>query len=82
MKLCDRCRVKGCSLDYLGAACAKARKSECPDVQPNRAEILTNLSIDGLAQELNRMVKDLCVNGVPSPERIRLWLGTLVEEEC
>lgn len=32
MKLCDRCRVSGCCLTYLGEACERARKRECPDV--------------------------------------------------
>lgn len=32
MKLCDRCRVPGCLLDYGGKACQEARKKYCPDV--------------------------------------------------
>lgn len=32
MKLCDRCRVPGCLLDYGGKACKNARKQNCPDV--------------------------------------------------
>ena len=32
MKVCDRCRVPGCLLDYGGKACRNARKQECPDV--------------------------------------------------
>lgn len=29
MKVCDRCRVPGCLLDYGGKACRNARKQEC-----------------------------------------------------
>lgn len=32
MKVCDRCKVPGCLLDYGGKACRNARKQECPDV--------------------------------------------------
>lgn len=37
-KLCNRCRVPGCCLDYLGAACKKARAEYCPDVVLTRFE--------------------------------------------
>lgn len=49
MKLCDRCRVSGCCLNYLGAACANARAQECPDVQANNAERIHNMTLDELA---------------------------------
>jgi len=49
MKLCDRCRVSGCCLDYLGKACANARSQECPDIQPNNAELIHNMRLDELA---------------------------------
>ena len=34
MKLCDRCTVSGCCLNYLGKACEHARQETCPEVQP------------------------------------------------
>lgn len=49
MKLCDRCQVSGCCLDYLGTACANARARECPDVQANNAELIHNMDLDELA---------------------------------
>ena len=49
MKLCDRCRVSGCCLNYLGTACANARARVCPDVQANNAELIHNMTIDELA---------------------------------
>lgn len=49
MKLCDRCRVSGCCLNYLGTACANARAQECSDVQANNAELIHNMTLDELA---------------------------------
>ena len=49
MKLCDRCRVSGCCLNYLGTACANARSKEGPEVQPNNAELIHNMTLDELA---------------------------------
>lgn len=43
MKLCDRCAVSGCCLNYLGKACEHARQEACPEIQPNNAEHLCNL---------------------------------------
>lgn len=40
MKLCDRCRVSGCLLDYGGEACRRARRAECPDVVFTNADIV------------------------------------------
>lgn len=74
MKLCDRCSVPGCCLDYLGKACENARRQTCPNVRPNRAEILTNMDIDELTTRLVPMVMELCEDGVPSPELTKMWL--------
>jgi len=49
MKLCDRCRVSSCCLNYLGTACANARSQVCPDVQANNAELIHNMTLDELA---------------------------------
>lgn len=49
MKLCDRCRVSGCCLNYLGTACANVRARVCPDVQANNAELIHNMTLDELA---------------------------------
>lgn len=46
MKLCDRCPVVGCCLDYLGSAYQDIRVHECPDVQPNRTELIANMTVD------------------------------------
>ena len=78
MKLCDRCLVSGCCLDYLGKACQSARKKTCPDVRPNRAELIANMSLDQMAEELIPMFEELCEDGIPSPEYMRCWL---MEEE-
>lgn len=38
MKLCDRCRVPGCLLDYGGKACQEARKKHCPSDDGNKCK--------------------------------------------
>lgn len=47
MKLCDRCRVSGCCLNYLDIACKRARERECPDIVLTNAERISNLSQEG-----------------------------------
>lgn len=83
MKLCDRCPVSGCLLDYLGVACQNARKKECPNIQPNRAELIANMTVDEMATDMvGAILYDLCEDGVPSKERIKEWLeGTPAEDE-
>lgn len=49
MKLCDRCRVSGCCLNYLGEACKRARKRECPDVVFSNADRIRAMSDEELA---------------------------------
>ena len=49
MKLCDRCRVPGCRLNYLGTDCVNARAEACPEIQPNNAELIHNMSLDEMA---------------------------------
>lgn len=52
MRLCDRCRVSGCCLDYLGEACKRARERECPDVVYTNADHIRDMSDDELAKVL------------------------------
>lgn len=80
MKLCDRCRVPGCLLNYLGTACENARKEICPDVQPNRAEIIASMSLDEMAAQLVPMFEELFEDGVPSPDYMKFWLEQPAEE--
>lgn len=49
MKLCDRCRVSGCLLDYGGKACHEARKKECPDVVFTNADKIREMDDETLA---------------------------------
>ena len=49
MKVCDRCRVPGCLLDYGGKACRNARKQECPDVVFTNADKIREMSDEELA---------------------------------
>lgn len=50
MKLCDRCRVTGCLLNYGGKACQNARRRECPDVVFTHADIVREMSDEELAK--------------------------------
>ena len=49
MKLCDRCRVPGCLLDYGGKACKEARKKHCPDVVFTNADKIREMDEEALA---------------------------------
>lgn len=49
MKLCDRCRVTGCLLDYGGKACKEARKKHCPDVVFTNADKIREMDDEALA---------------------------------
>lgn len=80
MKLCDRCRVPGCYLNYLGAACKNARQEHCPDVQPNRAELISNMSLNEMAERIIPVFEELCEDGIPAPEYMRSWLAGSPEE--
>ena len=80
MKLCERCRVSGCSLDYLSEACAAARRRECPEIQLNRAECITNMNMYQLETELIPIVMNLCEDGVPGRDYIRHWLSSPKED--
>lgn len=59
MKLCDRCRVPGCLLNYGGKACQEARKQECPDVVFTNADKLREMDDEKLAKELYGMQKKI-----------------------
>lgn len=49
MKLCDRCRVAGCLLNYGGKACKNARKQNCPDVVFTNADRVREMNDEELA---------------------------------
>ena len=49
VKLCDRCRVPGCLLDYGGKACQEARKKYCPDVVFTHADKIREMDDEALA---------------------------------
>ena len=50
MRLCDRCRVTGCLLDYGGKACQTARKEACPDVVFTNADTVREMDDEALAK--------------------------------
>lgn len=52
MRLCDRCRVGGCCLNYLGESCKRARERECPDVEYTNADKIRDMSDEELAKFL------------------------------
>lgn len=55
MRLCDRCRVGGCCLNYLGEACKRARERECPDVQYTNADKIRDMSDNDLSRLLSKV---------------------------
>lgn len=74
MKLCDRCALAGCHLRHLGPFCKSERQHWCPEVKPNRAELLSNMTLDEMATDLMPLMMDLMQDGVPSPEYMKEWL--------
>ncbi len=73
-KMCDRCRVGGCLLTYLGKGCENARKEACPDVRPNRAELISSMDMDQMVHLFPKVLRELCQPGVPPDEFIMAWL--------
>lgn len=53
MKMCDRCRVSGCCLNYLGEACKRARERECPDVVFTNADRIRAMTDEELQKFLS-----------------------------
>ena len=43
MSMCERCRVPGCLLNYMGKACKEARQKHCPDVVYTNADHLCEM---------------------------------------
>ena len=54
MKLCDRCRVPGCLLDYGGKACKEERKKHCPDAVFTNADKIRDMDDEALAVAIMR----------------------------
>ena len=79
MKLCDRCRVPGCRLNYLGTDCVNARAEACPEIRPNNAELIHNMSLDEMVVFLAAWAKDpeawMC-----QFNEVRNWLKAEKEE--
>lgn len=80
-KLCDRCRVSGCLLDYLGGACQHARKRECTDVQYTVADYISDMTADEMAEKLPELLKGAFKNGIPSKAEMLDILDQPVDEE-
>lgn len=50
MKLCDRCRVPGCLLNYGEESCRRVRQRECPDVVFTNADRVREMGDKELAR--------------------------------
>lgn len=84
MKLCDRCRVSGCCLNYLGEACKQARKRECPDVVFTNADRIRDMSDEELLEFLKKTVTNayMCKLMRTEPMFLTLeWLQKKAEED-
>lgn len=81
MTLCNRCRISGCCLNYLGEACKNIRKRECPDIVFNRADYIRSMSDEEMARKLIDIIYDLCENGVPSYDFVLKWLKGSMEDK-
>ena len=68
MKLCDRCRVAGCLLNYGGKACKNARKQNCPDVVFTNADMVREMNDEELAKfMLSSNGAAYCKNNASNP---------------
>lgn len=74
MKLCDRCKVSGCCLTYLGKACTDARSKVCPGIHANNAELLSNMDLVELADFLAKWVSNIWVDATISSAEVLEWL--------
>lgn len=64
-KLCKRCpQAPDCHLDYLQEECRQLRKENCPDIRPNRAEIIAAMTLDEMATKLVMPSFTTCVKTV------------------
>lgn len=74
LKMCDRCRVGGCTLDYLGKACESARKKWSPETRLSNAEYIADMDEAAMAIHIPLMFEFLCQDGMPSTELILEYL--------
>lgn len=84
MKLCDRCRVGGCCLNYLGEACKRARERECPDVVFTHADQIREMSDEELLDFMIKIVGNaaMCSALGTEPKFFTLdWLRQPAEED-
>lgn len=86
MKLCDRCPLAArCSLDYLGRACRHARAENAPWLEPNNAEVLSNMDVDSLAQILYSVEYRRAIDGGgarwQTPDDVIDWLLSPAKSE-
>ncbi len=76
MKLCDRCPLAvKCWLDHLGPACRHARAENAPWLEPDNAEVLSNMderdmgfALFGIRHALWRTPDDV-INWLLSPAK-------------
>lgn len=75
--LCNRCRVSGCLLNYMGQSCKGARQEKCPDVRRTRAEILQDMADPAdMARALSQLMdrKDKIWGATPTAHELLKWL--------
>ena len=60
MKMCDRCRVSGCLLNYNGKECENARKEICPDVFYTNADHIRSMSDEELVDTVECQRRNRC----------------------
>lgn len=76
--LCNRCKVPGCCLNYLGKACKAAREEICPEVIPTRLDILCDMEFDDVVHTLALLTDHVeaqhCKGPMQREEIIKAWL--------
>lgn len=79
-KVCDRCRVPGCLLDYGGNACHRARQQECPDVVFTNADMIRQMTDEELADFLACTWSEDLELWQTEKEKVIAWLSESDED--
>lgn len=78
-----RCTGEKCPIKELTDGATICTAHGCPHrTWPTaRADYIRSMSEEQMAAELLRMFEELCEDGIPSPEYMRLWLQKPIEED-
>lgn len=74
MRMCNRCKVSGCLLNYNGKACENARKEICPEVYYTNADYICAMTDEELADFLGEWARKHLAWMQDSYGEVLFWL--------